>query len=122
MIRSSFMRLTHRCTISSKSFQTTDVGQKMPFWSRKYSNHPCYMAPASMKASIRVAPTSEEGDYFAFYVDKRTEIEYQSRIENVKYKKEVLYPGPFEVQDIKLMTGFTGAPLYKRILLRKVIE
>lgn len=122
MPRSSYVRFRHRCDILSKTFKTNDTGQKMPTWSVLYSDRRCFATPSSMRASIRVVPTTEQGDYLTFYVTPDTEIAYGTRVKDIKYKNEVIYEGPYEVQDVKKMTGFTGAVQFIEILLKRVVE
>jgi len=116
------MRLRHRCEILTKSHQTNDTGQRMPTWSVLYSNYKCFATPSSMRASIRVSPTIEQGDYLTFYLPPEANVSFSTRIQNIRYRNNVIYDGPYEIQDIKPMTGFSGAVQHQEILLKRVVE
>lgn len=122
MARTSFVRFRHTCDILSKSFKTNDTGQREPVWSVVSKKQPCFMTPSSVRASIRVAPSAEEGDFFTLFLPLDVDVKYSSRIKNVKYRNTTLYNAEYEVQDIKLMTGFSGAGQFNKILVRRVIE
>lgn len=122
MARSSYMRFRHRCEILSKTVKTNDTGQKMPSWSVVYAEHKCFATPSSMRASIRVSPTIEQGDYLTFYVSPDTNLDFSTRVRNIRYRSDIIYAGPYEVQDVKPMTGFSGAVQHQEVLLKKVVE
>jgi len=122
MARTSFVRFRHTCDVLTKSFKTNDTGQREPVWSVVYSKQPCFMTPSSVRATIRVAPSAEEGDFFTLFLPLNVDLKYSSRIKNIRYRKTKLYNGEYEVQDIKMMTGFSGAGQFYKILVKRVIE
>jgi hypothetical protein len=75
-----------------------------------------------MRASIRVTPTAEQGDFLTFYVPEAANITYGSRVRGIKRRDKIIFAGPYEVQDIKPMVGFSGSVEYQEITLKKVIE
>ena len=117
-----FIRFVYKCQVLSKTSTANDTGQRLATWSVQDSNSPCYATPASMRASIRVTPTTEQGDWLTFYIPSKTQINYGTRIANIKYRDKILYAGPYEVQDIKGMNGFSGNIEYYELSLKRVIE
>lgn len=122
MVRSSYMRYTHTAELLNKTTATNDTGQRMPVWSVVTSSLRCFASPSSMKASLRVTPTIEQGDFLTFYAGPEESINYSSRIRNIKKNNKIIFAGPYEVQDIKNMIGFTGGVQYKEITLKLVVE
>jgi hypothetical protein len=75
-----------------------------------------------MRSSIRATPTAEHGDWLTFYLPSKTPVTYGTRVRNIKYRNTLLYDGPYEIQDIKGMNGFSGGIEYYEISLKRVIE
>jgi hypothetical protein len=122
MARSSFIRYTHLADVLTKTSSTNDVGQKMPTWSTKYKNLKCFAVSSFSSADIRVNPTIEQAVLLTFYVPYDIDIDFSSRVQNIRFRKQVIFDGFFEVDDIKIAVGYIGKPQYKEITLKQVIE
>jgi hypothetical protein len=122
MPRSSFIRYTHRADILRKTFQTNDTGQRVPTWSVLHNDTPCFATPAGMRATIRVTPTAEQSDWITLFLPISTEIGYDYRVKDIKYKNSFMYQGTFDVHQIDPAPSFTGKPMYYIVTIKSVIE
>lgn len=122
MPRRGFIRFTHRADILSKTYATNDTGQRFPQWSVSTQDASCFATPAGMKASIRITPTAEQSSWISFFLPINVEINYDSRVKNIRYKNEVIYNGLYEVHQIDPAPSFSGKPMYYIITLKSVIE
>lgn len=122
MPKSSFIRFTHTADILSKNFQTNDAGQRLPIWSVVTKDAPCFATPAGMRATIRVTPTAEQSDWITLFLPVSTEITYDHRVQDIKYKNIYMYKNFFDVHQIDPAPSFTGKPMYYIVTLKSVIE
>jgi hypothetical protein len=122
MPKSSFIRFVHNADIVHKTYVTNDTGQRLPTWSTKYNNTPCFATPAGFRASIRTSPTVEQSDWITMFLPINIEISYDSRVRDIKYKNITMYSGLYEIHQIDPAPGFTGKPIYYAVTLKSVIE
>jgi hypothetical protein len=118
----SFIRFSHRADILSKTFVTNDTGQRQAQWSTTSESAPCFATPAGMRASIRITPTAEQSSWISFFLPLNVEISFDSRVKDIRYKNEIIYPGLYEVHQIDPAPSFSGKPMYYTITLKSVIE
>lgn len=112
-----------RCDIQTKTTYTNDTGQKIAGWVTTGHSLPCGFAPSGNAASIRAFPTAEWGDYVTLFLPHDTEINYQSRVVDIKnVNNEIIYSGPFEVREITKPISFSGKVQYLTVILRNVYE
>lgn len=122
MPRSSFIRFTHTADILKKTFQTNDTGQRFPTWSVLQEDAACFATPAGMRATIRVTPTAEQSDWVTLFLPVSTDISYDCRVRDIKYKNYFMYKGLYEVHQIDPAPSFTGKPMYYIVTIKSVIE
>jgi hypothetical protein len=121
-MRRSFIRFTHRADILSKSSVTNDTGQKRASWSMAHEGAPCFATPAGMRATVRVTPTAEQSDWVTLFLPTEIDINYGSRVQNIRYKDENLYNRIFEIHQIDPAPSFSGKKMYQIVTLKSVIE
>ncbi len=85
---------------------------------------PCSVSMSGTSASNRVAPTAEEADWITLFLPHDCQVDYKSRIVNVKQKlkNEMIFDGPFEVKQIDKALSFDGLVLYLVVTAKGVIE
>jgi hypothetical protein len=122
MSKSSFIRFTHKADILQKTFQTNDVGQRLPTWSIWHKDAACFATPAGMRATIRVTPTAEQSEWVTLFLPVALEIDYGCRVQNIRYKNISMYQSLFDVHQIDPAPSFSGKPMYYIVTLKSVIE
>ena len=118
------LRFTHTIDIYSKTTTENDVGQFFASWTVNQTGQICYFTPSGSAASIRVTPTIEEADYYTIILPHDADIDYGSRIYNVRARgsQELLYDGPFQIWQIDKHVSYSGKVQFLQVKVKTVIE
>lgn len=114
----------HLCDIYSKEVVESESGQKQPEWTLEVEGQICWNVP--QKATVRVNPTSEQADKIILFLPITANIEYDSRIENLRTRFGVCIPTleekSFEVKEIRPFSNFIGKPIHLQVKAESIIE
>lgn len=120
----NFIRFVHRVDIYDKVTVTNDMGQKSASWVLSDQSVPCLYVRAGSSTGIRIAPTTDEADYYLVYFDHNVNIDYNSRLRDIRTKigGEVLSNDWIQVVQIDKEISFTGKVQYLQLKVKSVIE
>jgi len=120
----NFIRFVHRVDIYDKVTVTNDMGQKSASWVLSDQSVPCLYVRAGSSTGIRIAPTTDEADYYLVYFDHNVNIDYNSRLRDIRTKigGEVLSSDWIQVVQIDKEISFTGKVQYLQLKVKSVIE
>ncbi len=122
--RRNFIRFVHRVDIYDKITITNDMGQKNASWVLSDQSVPCHYVRAGSSTGIRIAPTTDEADYYLVYFDHDVNVNYNSRLKDIKTKigGEVLSSDWIQVVQIDKEISFGGKVQYLQLKVKSVIE
>lgn len=121
----SNIRFLHTVDIYEKITTENDTGQLFSTWTVVEQDKPCFYTPSGAATSIRVSPTAEEAEYYTILLPHDSDINYTSRLYNVKDRLtgEVIDAGPLQVWQInKHVSTFSGRVQFLSIKSKTVIE
>lgn len=120
----NFIRFAHKADIYDKVTIDNDMGQKKAIWNPSFENVPCLNVKTGPSTSIRFSPTIDEADYYTIYFNHNVQIDYGSRITNIKTRNgdELISDKWFQVIEIDKEISFSGKIQYLEIKIKSVIE
>lgn len=120
----NFIRFVHRVDIYDKVTNVNDMGQKSASWVISDQSVPCLYVRAGSSTGIRIAPTTDEADYYLIYLNHDVNIDYNTRLRNITTKigGEVINEGWIQIVQIDKEISFTGKVQYLQVKVKSVIE
>lgn len=120
----NFIRFVHKVDIYEKVTTVNDMNQEKASWNLIYPSVPCLYVRAGSSTGIRIAPTTDESDYYFVYLDHDAPINYGSRLKNVttRVHDEVVNEEWMQVIQIDKEIAFSGKVQYLQTKVKSVIE
>ena len=120
----NFVRFVHKVDIYHKVTVTNDMGQEKALWSIAHQDVPCYYVRAGSSTGIRIAPTTEESDYYLVYFNHDAPIDYGTRLKDVRTRVEgeLVNSEWIQIVQIDKEFSFSGKVQYLQVKVKSVIE
>ena len=120
----NFIRFVHKVDIYDKIAVSNDMGQEKALWNISYQDLPCFYTRAGSSTAIRIAPTTDESDYYLMYFNHNAPIDYGTRLKDVRTKvdNEMIQCSWIQVIQIDREMSFGGKVQYLQVKVKSVIE
>lgn len=120
----NFIRFVHRVDIYNRVTTTNDMGQSSASWTLMDQDVPCLYVRSGSATGIRIAPTTDEADYYLLYLEHDVEIDYNTRFRNIRTRVagEPITDEWIQIVQINKEIAFSGRVQYLQLKVKSVIE